>query len=270
MELEDNFADILDKALRGLGLEITELAARAGLPASQAAELFAGRFDEGAARRLAPLLGLDPGRLAAIGREEYRPAEIPAFEGLLQFTTPFDSMTVNSYLAWDPVSARAAAFDTGSDCDGMLAALDKLGLTLETIFLTHSHGDHIHDLDRLKEKTGAPAWISEREPVDGVQTFRPGREFSLGNLPVETRSTWGHSPGGVTYVVRGLARDLAIVGDAIFAGSMGGGGVSYADALKTNRAGILTLAEATVICPGHGPMTTVGEQRRVNPFFPQP
>ena len=72
----------------------------------------------------------------------------------------------------------------------------------------------------------------------------------------------------MTYVVRGLPRTLAIVGDAIFAGSMGGGGVSYKDALQTNRENILTLPDETVICPGHGPLTTVGEQKRVNPFFP--
>jgi len=58
-----------------------------------------------------------------------------------------------------------------------------------------------------------------------------------------------------------------VVGDALFAGSMGGGNISYTDALATNRAEILTLPEETVICPGHGPMTTVGEEKRHNPFF---
>jgi glyoxylase-like metal-dependent hydrolase (beta-lactamase superfamily II) len=70
-------------------------------------------------------------------------------------------------------------------------------------------------------------------------------------------------------VVRGLARTVAIVGDAIFAGSMGGGAVSYQDALKTNRENILSLPDETVLCPGHGPLTTVGEQKKVNPFFPE-
>jgi glyoxylase-like metal-dependent hydrolase (beta-lactamase superfamily II) len=68
--------------------------------------------------------------------------------------------------------------------------------------------------------------------------------------------------------VRGLARPVAIVGDAIFAGSMGGGGISYADALRTNREEILSLSDDTIVCPGHGPMTTVGEEKRNNPFFP--
>ena len=68
--------------------------------------------------------------------------------------------------------------------------------------------------------------------------------------------------------MRGLSRTIAIVGDAIFAGSMGGGGVRTDDALKTNRESIFSLPDETVLCPGHGPLTTVGEQKRVNPFFP--
>jgi len=70
-------------------------------------------------------------------------------------------------------------------------------------------------------------------------------------------------------VIDGLDRPIAIVGDAIFAGSMGGGMVSYQDALQTNREKIMTLADDTVLCPGHGPMTTVGEEKKNNPFFPE-
>src|SRR5437867_1453712 len=81
------------------------------------------------------------------------------------------------------------------------------------------------------------------------------------------RRTWGHSPGGMTYVVTGLARLIAIVGDSLFAGSMGGGNVSYQDALRNNLEKILTLPDETIICPGHGPMTTVGEEKQHNPFF---
>jgi len=67
--------------------------------------------------------------------------------------------------------------------------------------------------------------------------------------------------------VSGLARPIAIVGDSLFAGSMGGGNVSYRDALRTNFEKILTLPDQTIICPGHGPMTTVGEEKEHNPFF---
>ena len=75
--------------------------------------------------------------------------------------------------------------------------------------------------------------------------------------------------GRVTYVIGGLESPVAIVGDAIFAGSMGGGMVSYEDALRTNREKIMTLPDDTVLCPGHGPKTTVGEEKKNNPFFPE-
>ena len=70
-------------------------------------------------------------------------------------------------------------------------------------------------------------------------------------------------------MVNGLGQDIAIVGDAIFAGSMGGGMVSYEDALMTNREKIMTLPDETILCPGHGPITTVGEEKKYNPFFPE-
>jgi len=67
--------------------------------------------------------------------------------------------------------------------------------------------------------------------------------------------------------VTGLARPIAVVGDSLFAGSMGGGNVSYRDALQNNIDKILTLRDETIICPGHGPMTTVAEEKKHNPFF---
>jgi hydroxyacylglutathione hydrolase len=84
---------------------------------------------------------------------------------------------------------------------------------------------------------------------------------------VETRLTCGHTSGGITYVVHGLEFPVAVVGDAMFAGSMGGGMVSYRDALRTNREQILTLPDDTILCCGHGPLTTVGEEKLHNPFF---
>ena len=71
----------------------------------------------------------------------------------------------------------------------------------------------------------------------------------------------------MTYVVTGLAHPIAIVGDSLFAGSMGGGNVSYRDALQNNLEKILTLPDETIICPGHGPMTTVGEEKQTQPVF---
>src|SRR3954471_24528004 len=113
-------------------------------------------------------------------------------------------MTVKSYMVWDPATKEAVAFDTGTDVDGMLDLIKEKGLKLVAILLTHTHGDHIYDLDRLREKTGAPAYVGDREPIEGAEPFRAGREFVCGSLVIDSRLTWGHSPGGITYLVRGL------------------------------------------------------------------
>jgi glyoxylase-like metal-dependent hydrolase (beta-lactamase superfamily II) len=266
--LEDTFADIIGKAARGRGYDPVALAAAAGNTEAAVREVLSGKADLALIAELAEKLSLSPERVVSIAKGEYKPAAVELPAGVAHYNTPFDDMTVNSFLAWDAESKKAVAFDTGTDCDGVLETLAKEGLTLEVILLTHSHGDHIIELDRLVEKTKAPAWIGEKEPIEGAQTFAVGKTFEVGKLKISTRSTWGHSPGGVTYVVEGLASRLAIVGDAIFAGSMGGGNVSYPSALSTNRENILTLPDDTIICPGHGPLTTVGEQKAANPFFP--
>lgn len=265
--LEDKFNDIVGKPMRGRGLSDRQVAEKAGLSADAVQALREGAWDEAAARKVAPVLGLKTEALVESGRESWQPAPV-ALEGFAQFNTPYEDMTVNSYLAWDAASGTAVAFDTGADCGGMLALLAEKKLQLALILLTHTHGDHIFDLDRLKEKTGAPAWVGDREPTEGAETFAAGRTFSAGALQISSRLTWGHSKGGITFVIRGLARPVAVVGDAVFAGSMGGGGVSYEDALRTNREEILTLSDDTIIASGHGPLTTVGEQKAHNPFFP--
>jgi hydroxyacylglutathione hydrolase len=266
LPLEDNFNDIIGKAIRGLKLSEDEVAQRSGLSAERVHQLVEGMFDETATRKVAPILNLHADALVASANRAWRP-ETVKLDGLAQFNTPWSDMTVNSYLVWDPSSGEAVAFDTGADCSGMLTFLRDHGLDLRAILLTHTHGDHIFDLDRFTSRTGAPAYVGDREPIDGAEPFAAGRTFEVGRLRIETRLTWGHSKGGITYVVRGLAQPLAAVGDAIFAGSMGGGMVSYDDAVKNNVEQIFTLPDDTILCPGHGPLTTVAEERQHNPFY---
>lgn len=268
LPLEDFYEDTLKKAKRGLGKSEEDLARETGLPLETVTSVLGGSYDPAATAALASALGLAPERVCALAEKSYVPAPVEPVEGLRQFNTVFDDMTVNAYLVWDPASREAAVFDTGSDVSPILAAAAELGLTIRTIYITHAHGDHIFDLDRLVEKTGAPVWTPEREVVDGAQTFTAGKTFEIGSLSGETRLTWGHAPGGVSYIITGLKNPVAICGDAIFAGSMGGGAVSYADALRTNREELLSLPDETILCPGHGPLTTIGEQRLNNPFFP--
>src|SRR5436189_221300 len=140
-------------------------------------------------------------------------------------------------------------------------------LAVKLILLTHAHSDHIADLPRLREETGGQVFAPAREPVPGAESIEEGKRFRLGKLEIDTRLTWGHSRGGMTYLVTGLGHPIAIVGDSLFAGSMCGGNVSYDDALQNNLGKILTFPDETIICPGNGPMTTVVDEKGHNPFF---
>jgi glyoxylase-like metal-dependent hydrolase (beta-lactamase superfamily II) len=269
--LEDSVADIIGKAQRGLGLDDGQLAKQAGLAPEEleAVKQIAGVAPEKVAK-LARALKLGPRSLIALAEGKYQPQATPPYPGFFMATTAYGDMTVNSYLVWDPQTKLAAAFDTGADCGPLVDEIERQGLTLQDVYLTHTHVDHITELDRLCEKAGGSIGIhvSEAEKIDGAAAFRPGVTFSLGKLQVETRETAGHSPGGTTYHIHGLDRPLAIVGDALFAGSAGGIKSDYATALRQIRENILSGQDGTVIAPGHGPLTTVGQEKASNPFFP--
>ena len=267
IELEDNVGDIVGKAQRGLGISDSELAKRSSLSADSVNKVRDGKFDEETLRALAPVLDLDANALVDLAQGKWKPDKLENFEGLAQFSTSYSGMLVNSYLVWDMGSKHAAAFDTGADSAGMLKLATKENLSIKLILLTHAHSDHVADLPRLREETGAEVFAPARESVPGAEKIEEGKHFRLGKIEIEARLTWGHSPGGMTFVCTGLARPIAVVGDSLFAGSMGGGSVSYRDAVKNNLEKILTLPNETIICPGHGPMTSVGEEKRHNPFF---
>ena len=261
--LEDNVGDIIGKAQRGLRISDSQLADRAGLQG----KLREGNFDDESLERVAPVLDLNAAALRKLGSGKWEPEPLGEIDGLAMFNTTYGDMTVNAYLIWDPATRDAVAFDTGADCGGMLERVQSDHLKVKLILLTHAHPDHVADLRRLRETTGAPVYISELEPEEGAEPIAEGKRFEVGSLKIEARLTSGHSPGGITYVVTGLAKPIAVVGDSLFAGSMGGGNVSYQDALRNNREKILTLPEETIVCPGHGPLTTVGKEKRDNPFF---
>jgi hydroxyacylglutathione hydrolase len=265
--LEDNVGDIIGKAQRGLRISDTELAEKARVSSQKIRQLREGDFDELALLRVAPVLGLAGRALCELAKGEWYPKKIDERDGLAQFNTHYHDMAVNAYLVWEPGSRAAAAFDTGADCNEMVRFANRHKLNVKLILLTHAHADHVADLPRLREETGADVFAPAVEPVPGAEAIEEGKRFRLGNLELDTRLTWGHSPGGMTYVVTGLSRPIAIVGDSLFAGSMGGGNVSYDDALRNNLEKILTLPDETIICPGHGPMTTGGDEKAHNPFF---
>lgn len=264
--LEDSSSDILCKAMRGLELSPAEVAKKAQLPLEHVNALLSGEGDELSLQLVATVLHLHPKRLLSIRRNEYHPRISCPPKEWRRFQTDFVGTLVNSYLIWDTTAHSAAAFDTGSDASGLLNCLTKYQLQLKFLFLTHSHGDHVFDLDRIVEKTGAAAWIAEELP--GTQLLQPGQTFLMGGFVIEARRTCGHSPSGITYVVHNQKYSAAFVGDALLAGSIGMPSFSYQKALQTCVLSIFSLPEHTLLCPGHGPLTSVGEEKASNPFFP--
>ena len=215
------------------------------------------------------ILRLGPNALEDLAHHRWYPDTWNWKHGFAMFNTAYEDMRVNSYLVWDPSSKAAAAFDTGADSGGLIDLVRAEGLRLDYVFLTHTHEDHIADLARLAPAAGAGVWASELEPAGfpGSKTFRENAYFHLGPLAIKTLSTWGHSPGMTTYFITGLSRPLAVVGDSIFASSMGGSATHFADQYRNNREKILSLPRDTVLAGGHGPLTTLGQELEHNPFF---
>ena len=220
---------------------------------------------------LGKLIGLFPKKLEGIANG-WLPAvtDLSVWRELRVFTTSDEGLTVNCYLAWDEVTREAALFDTGLEAQPILNCLTENGLVLRHIFITHSHWDHVEALPKIRE-----AWPkarvhsgSKNAPVD--QRNKPSEIVHLGGLRVTYRETPGHAEDGVTYLMGNWQEDaphVAIVGDTIFAGSIGRGNQSWDLARQKVKEQILTLPPDTLICPGHGPLTTVAQEKEHNPFF---
>jgi glyoxylase-like metal-dependent hydrolase (beta-lactamase superfamily II) len=269
--LEDNFDDVINKAQRGLKISDADLAARAGVTAEDLAAIKAGKPLDAVIRRVARHLRLSPVALEALAHKRWYP-QIPDFpKGFAAFNTPYGDITVNSYLIWDPRARIAAAFDTGANCQAMLDLINAEKFSLRYIFITHTHPDHIADLAALATATKAEVWSSESERVDypGAKFFKENAHFHVGTIAVKTLYTFGHSPGMTTYYVTGLSWPLAVVGDSIFSSSMGGSPTHFAEQFRNNKEKILTLPRDTVLACGHGPLTTLAQEKQHNPFLAQ-
>ncbi len=272
IRIEDDFEDVLLKAATGLGLGKQALAEQASLPVAAVAALLQGEVDEAGLRAVAPVLSLDADALVSMANRVWRPEPIE-FEGLRCYNTPFpvegyEEMTVNSYLVWHPKTQVAVAFDTGANVEALLADVKKLGLELHALVLTHAHRDHIAVYDELLVAIeGGTAFAPKLEPHGQADLLEHGDWLEFDGFEVQARQTNGHSAGGMTYVIEGFERPIAIVGDSLFCLSQGGAPKHYAQALENNREQILSLPGNTILCPGHGPMTTVANEQAYNPFF---
>ncbi len=268
LSLEDNAEDILNKSLRGLGLAPEQVANAAGVEVEIVQAMRQGEFHAEAALKLAPHLGLHGPSWVEIGEKRYHPGEV-SVRGLHLFHNP-EGMAVNAFLVWHEPSDTAVIFDTGEDCTEMLAKIDELGCSVLGICITHTHSDHVACLERLQHRfPGIPVFVGTGEQLPGTIGVAAGEVLRLGGLQLEVRSTKGHARDGVSYVVHGMPEKIVIVGDALFAGSMGGGMVSWPLALETNREALFSLEPETVVCPGHGPLTTIGLEMAHNPFYPE-
>jgi len=221
--------------------------------------------------KLAQLIGLNSQKLEAIAN-----GWLPAQEDLSQwreirvFTTAGEGLTVNCYLVWDEVQHDAALFDTGLDAKPILDCIAENQLQLRHIFITHSHWDHVEALPKIRELWPKARLHSGSKSAPVDQRNKTAEIVHLGGLRVTHRETPGHAEDGVTYMVGNWQEDaplIAFVGDAIFAGSMGNGNGAWDLARQKVREQILSLPAATLICPGHGPLTTVAEEKEHNPFF---
>ena len=273
MNLEDHLGDIIRKA-RGMSSVSTATAASAaGISEAELAALEeTGTITKKPDfAKLAGAIGLNAAKLEGIAKG-WLPSvkDLSGWHELRVITTAGDGLTVNCYLVWEEVTRDAALFDTGLDAAPILEIIAAEGLSLKHIFITHSHYDHVEALPKLREAFPKARihTSSKNAPVD--QRNKTAEIVHLGGLRVTYRETPGHAEDGVTYLIGNWQEDaphVAIVGDAIFAGSMGKGNDSWELARQKVREQILTLPADTLLCPGHGPLTTVEEEKQHNPFF---
>ncbi|MCW3063614.1 MAG: fold metallo-hydrolase [Solirubrobacterales bacterium] len=175
----------------------------------------------------------------------------------------------NTYLLADREGGTAVLIDAGGPVEGLLEAIDRHGVALSHVLLTHHHHDHVAELDRvLARRPGTPVLAHPLEDVSGkTDDWSPGETLQTGGLTIEPLHTPGHTAGMLSLHVNGEA---VFTGDTLFKGSVGGvrapGHTTYADLKHSIMDVLLTLPPETVIHPGHTDPTTVAGELESNPF----
>ncbi len=261
--LEDDFRWVLRKALKGRNLAPGEAAEMAGLPATEVLALSRGRFSEEAARRVAPVLGLDPAVFATLPDYHPRP---PLPPGLHRHALAFDGGFVNAWLLRS--GDAALLIDTGPAPTPLSQFLGGHPVVRLDVMVTHPHGDHIGGLPALRDIPRTLHTPAEAKLADAVPRT-PGESLDIPPFSIRVLDLDGHWHGALGFLVEGLESPVCAVGDALFAGSIGGtpDPARHETALGLIRREIMTLPDSTILLPGHGPPTTVGLERRHNPFL---
>ena len=203
-------------------------------------------------------------------------------------TLPVTAFAQNCSIVWDDQTKPAAVIDPGGDLPELLATVERLGLKLEQIWLTHAHIDHAGGTGELARTRGLPIigphrgdqfWIDGlpqqsrmfgfpvAEPFTPTRWLDDGDTVTVGRETLAVRHCPGHTPGHVVFHSPGAKR--AFVGDVLFAGSIGRTdfpGGNHAQLIASIRERLWPMGDDTVFIPGHGPESSFGAERRSNPF----
>lgn len=271
--LEDEFGDIIAKAWRGLGLTVSQVATETGITTKNISRMenYTRKPSRDEVDQIATTLQLDSDKLNAIATESWSPNTIaarydPALE-VVTVTAKVGGYPVHAYLLICTETREAAIIDTAANPKAIMERISEINMDPKLILLTHAHGDHANGLMDLEDAFDCPTWIHANEPKprskNDLRLLKHGDVVSVGNLKVTTLNTPGHTLGGCSFYVR----STVIVGDALFAGSVGNASISYEKLLSNVQENLLSLPNQTVLFPGHGPATTVEEEKNHNPFF---
>jgi glyoxylase-like metal-dependent hydrolase (beta-lactamase superfamily II) len=201
-------------------------------------------------------------------------------------TIPNGQFIENCYLVLDETTGECAVIDPGEAAGLILHKLQASGARATAIWLTHAHLDHVLGVPLLKEETGAPVWLhaADRPLYDRVpeqaqwyglaaeplpppdRAYGAGDTVRVGSIEFVVRHTPGHSPGSVCLIGSGVV----FGGDVLFAGSIGRSDLPGGDhdtLIQSIERELLVLPDETIVYSGHGPQTTVGHERRSNPFL---
>jgi glyoxylase-like metal-dependent hydrolase (beta-lactamase superfamily II) len=204
-------------------------------------------------------------------------------------TFPVGWLQCNCTILGDEQTREAIVIDPGDDSQEILARLEKYGLTVRQIVCTHTHIDHVGAICELQERAGMPAsihkadlflfekldvqaqWIGMPMPKRGAidHFVEDGSAVSCSGLEIGVIHTPGHTPGSTTFHLAG-DRNILFTGDTLFAQSIGRTdlwGGSHPQILASIRKKLMTFDDDTLVIAGHGKSTTIGHERRYNPFL---
>ena len=258
---EDDFTDILRKAMIGNALAPQELARRAEASVASLNHFQKGQFDETLARKIATALDLNADAFASI--DSYRPkASIPP--EIHRLTLPFGRGHVNAWML--EAENQWILFDTGYQAKDLRAELDqRFGRLPDRVFITHAHRDHTGGIRHLLQH-GIPI---HAQGIRETTAMKPGDSIRTGQITIRACDLAGHAIPALGFHIEGLNAPVMITGDALFAGSIGGCATpeAYRIALKNIRHAFDNSPPDCVILPGHGPATNWGAESNHNPFI---